>query len=54
MYEIARNQGFDLDSVFTHVLNTVPDQGVKTVRTEEAVYATLSQVTLLEELAESG
>ncbi|MFB0568359.1 MAG: putative RNA uridine N3 methyltransferase [Nitrososphaeria archaeon] len=49
LYEIARNHGFELDSVFSHVLNTVPDQGVKTVRTEEAVYSTLAQVTLLEE-----
>jgi len=48
MYEIAGKHGFDLDSLFTYVLNTIPDQGVKTVRTEEAVYATLSLVTLLE------
>ena len=54
MYEIARNHRFDLGSVFTHVLNTIPDQGVRTVRTEEAVYATLSQLTLLEEPVESG
>lgn len=48
MYEIARNHGFDLDPVFTYALNTIPGQGVKTVRTEEAVYATLSQLALLE------
>ncbi len=38
--EIMRERGSSVS--FDHVLNTVPDQGVETVRTEEAVYASLA------------
>lgn len=45
--EIAEVQGLRLDRVFDFVVNFIPDQGVRTVRTEEAVYAVLSIVNLL-------
>jgi predicted SPOUT superfamily RNA methylase MTH1 len=38
--EILRERDASVD--FDHVLNTMPDQGVETVRTEEAVLATLA------------
>ena len=38
--EILRERDASVD--FDYVLNTVPDQGVETVRTEEAVFATLA------------
>jgi predicted SPOUT superfamily RNA methylase MTH1 len=40
VHEILRERDASVD--FDYVLNTVPDQGVETVRTEEAVLATLA------------
>ncbi len=42
LYEIVRREQIDLDQASNFVVNTVPDQGVQTVRTEEAVLATLA------------
>lgn len=42
LYEIARLDGLVLDDVVDFVVNTVPMQGTETVRTEEAVMATLA------------
>jgi hypothetical protein len=42
LHEIARREGVDLDKVSHFVVNSVPGQGVQTVRTEEAVTATLA------------
>lgn len=51
LYEIAADEGMELDSVVDLVVNFIPNQGVKTVRTEEAIYAVLSQLnTLMERL----
>lgn len=46
LYEIASEEGFNLDDVARLVLNTVPGQGTKTVRVEEAIAATLSLFNL--------
>ena len=42
LYEIAESDGFSLDGVADFVVNTVPRQGTVTVRTEEALIASLS------------
>jgi predicted SPOUT superfamily RNA methylase MTH1 len=42
LYEIARREGFNLDEIVGFVVNTVPEQGTETVRTEEAIIASLA------------
>jgi len=42
LYEIAADEGLRLDALLDFVMNTVPAQGTETVRTEEAVFATLA------------
>ncbi len=47
LYEIARDEGWYLEEKVHYVINTVPYQGVKTVRTEEAIGITLSIINIL-------
>ncbi|TRO41372.1 hypothetical protein E2P42_03280, partial [Candidatus Bathyarchaeota archaeon] len=42
LHEIVRDEGFDLNDLADYVLNMVPDQGTETVRTEEALFASLA------------
>lgn len=42
LYEIARQEQFDLDRASHFVVNSAPEQGVQTIRTEEAVLGTLA------------
>ena len=42
LYEIVAREHLKLDEVAHFVINTIPDQGTETVRTEEALYATLA------------
>ncbi|MEM2971004.1 MAG: RNA methyltransferase [Candidatus Bathyarchaeia archaeon] len=42
LYEIAENEGLNLDSLVDFVVNTIPMQGTETVRTEEALVASLA------------
>ncbi|MEZ0346551.1 MAG: putative RNA uridine N3 methyltransferase [Infirmifilum sp.] len=42
LHEIAREEGLELASISNYILNTIQCQGTRTVRTEEAVLATLS------------
>jgi predicted SPOUT superfamily RNA methylase MTH1 len=42
LYEILRNEGLDLNEVVDFVVNTIPIQGTETVRTEEALIASLA------------
>jgi predicted SPOUT superfamily RNA methylase MTH1 len=42
LHEIVQDQGAKLDDLVDFVLNTVPNQGTETVRTEEALMATLA------------
>ncbi len=46
LYEIAERENLKLDEVVDYVVNTVPGQGTLTVRTEEALWATLSVLNL--------
>jgi predicted SPOUT superfamily RNA methylase MTH1 len=45
--EILEGEGFKMDDTDALVVNTIPKQGVETVRTEEAVYATLAVINII-------
>jgi len=47
LFEIARNEGVDLFSLFDLVINFIPSQGTYTVRTEEALPISLSILNLI-------
>jgi len=42
LFEIARDEGANLNDIVDFVVNTIPEQETETVRTEEAVFASLS------------
>ncbi|MDI6819385.1 MAG: RNA methyltransferase [Candidatus Hodarchaeaceae archaeon] len=42
LFEICERQGVDAGELFDVVINTIPQQGTETVRTEEALMATLA------------
>jgi predicted SPOUT superfamily RNA methylase MTH1 len=42
LYEIAKREGLNLDEIVDFVVNTIPMQGTETVRTEEALIASLA------------
>jgi len=46
LYEIVAQEKLRLEDVADFVVNTIPDQGTETVRTEEALNATLSMLNL--------
>jgi len=47
LYEIAAHEHLELDDTAHFVVNTIPNQGTETVRTEEAVFASLAILNLL-------
>lgn len=47
LHEIAAREQMNLDDVADFVVNTIPYQATETVRTEEAVYASLSIMNML-------
>lgn len=47
LHEIAAREQAKLDDLADFVINTIPDQATETVRTEEAVYASLSILNTL-------
>jgi len=47
LFEIARNEGVDLFSLFDLVINFIPSQGTYTIRTEEALPISLSILNLI-------
>lgn len=49
LYEIAEREGVKLDDLADYVINSIPNQATETVRTEEALYATLSLLNVLVE-----
>jgi len=49
LYEIAEREGVKLDNLADYVINSIPNQATETVRTEEALYATLSLLNVLVE-----
>jgi predicted SPOUT superfamily RNA methylase MTH1 len=42
LHEIVKDEGFELNDLADYVVNMVPDQGTETVRTEEALFASLA------------
>jgi predicted SPOUT superfamily RNA methylase MTH1 len=48
LYEIATRERLNLDDVAQFVINTIPGQGTETVRTEEALYTSLTALNLLD------
>jgi len=48
LYEVAAHEGVKLEDIAHFVVNTIPEQATETVRTEEAVFATLSILNTLE------
>ena len=46
LHEIVKDEGLRLEDVSDFVVNTIPDQGTATVRTEEALLATLTVLNL--------
>ena len=47
LYEIVNRERRNLDDEVDYVVNAIPDQATETVRTEEAVFATLSILSIL-------
>jgi len=47
LFEIGEAEGVKIEEEFDYILNTVPMQGTRTVRTEEAIAATLSLLNLV-------
>lgn len=47
LYEICKRQKVDAEKLFNDIVNTIPEQGSATVRTEEALIATLALINVL-------
>lgn len=47
LFEICERQGVNPDDLFDNIINSVPGQGTETVRSEEALAATLASLNLL-------
>ncbi len=47
LYEIVARERLKLDEVAHFTVNTIPNQGTETVRTEEALYASLAMLNLI-------
>ncbi len=47
LYEIAAQEHMKLEDIVHFIVNTIPNQGTETVRTEEALYATLAILNTL-------
>jgi len=47
LYEIVAQNGLQLEDIVDFVVNTIPCQGTETVRTEEAVFASLALLNLI-------
>lgn len=48
LYEIAGHEHLELDKITHFTVNMIPNQGTETVRTEEAVFASLALINLLD------
>ena len=47
LQEIVAKEKLSLEKVADYTINTIPDQGTETVRTEEAVYASLALLNMI-------
>ena len=48
LQEILSQEKRTVEETFNYNFNTVPDQGCETVRTEEAIHATLALLNILQ------
>ncbi|MDG6222973.1 MAG: S1 RNA-binding domain-containing protein [Candidatus Bathyarchaeota archaeon] len=48
LQKIVAKEKLSLEQITDYNINTIPNQGTKTVRTEEAIYATLALLNILE------
>ncbi|NIO37572.1 S1 RNA-binding domain-containing protein [Candidatus Bathyarchaeota archaeon] len=46
LYEIVGKEGLNLEDIMDFVINTVPMQGTETIRTEEAIFASLAVLNM--------
>ncbi|MCW4031750.1 MAG: RNA methyltransferase [Candidatus Bathyarchaeota archaeon] len=46
LYEIVYDEGLNLNEITHFIVNTIPEQGTETVRTEEAIFASLAILNL--------
>jgi methyltransferase len=46
LHEIAEDEGLNLGGISDFIVNTVPNQGTATVRTEEALFASLALINM--------
>jgi len=44
---ILKEEGLLLSNLSDHIINTIPHQGTNTVRTEEAIFATLAMLNMI-------
>ena len=49
LHEIVAQENLKLEDITQFIINTIPNQGTKTVRTEEAIYASLAILNILME-----
>jgi len=49
LFEIVAHEGLRLEDLTPLIVNTIPEQGTETVRTEEALYASLAILNALEQ-----
>jgi Uncharacterized conserved protein len=47
LYEIYKEIGENLEDLSDYVLNLFPNQGIETIRTDEAIFGTLSIFNIL-------
>ncbi len=48
LYDILAHESLDLEEVAPFTVNTIPNQGTETVRTEEALFASLAILNLVD------
>ncbi|MEX2701713.1 MAG: putative RNA uridine N3 methyltransferase, partial [Candidatus Baldrarchaeota archaeon] len=48
LHEILKRESKKLSDVADYIVNMIPGQGVRTVRTEEAIYASLTIINFLQ------
>jgi predicted SPOUT superfamily RNA methylase MTH1 len=48
LQDIASDEKLSLAKISDYIINTIPEQGTETVRTEEAIYATLALLNMIE------
>ena len=49
IHEIVRREGRRAEECFHYIVNTIPNQGTETVRTEEAIHASLALLNMFKE-----